>query len=629
MLELTNLTLEFGDRTLFSNVNLQLHPNHCYGLVGANGTGKSTLLKILTGEAQDYSGQASWPKYAKVGYLKQDHFAYENTRIVDTVIQGLPELWQARKIQDELTQKNEMSLDEAQRYAEAEEIILQFDGYSAESNAARLLNGLGIPDALQEEPLKTLSGGYKLRVLMAQLLFSQPDILLLDEPTNHLDIFTIKWLEGYLREFKGLLLVVSHDREFLNSICSHVLDIDYQQIKLYTGNYDAFLAAKELEREQIERANANQEKKKADMEAFVRRFKAKASFASMAQSRVKKMEKMEDFDIKVSSRSYPQFIFEPSLNSGRIPVEITDLSKSFDDKKVLNDLNIQIERGDRVAIIGPNGVGKSTLLKIIMQEMTPDSGQSKWGHETHPGYFPQDYHDLMKGDQTCFDWLYSFDATASPGLIRNLLGRLLFSGDDVKNKLSSLSGGEATRLIFAKLMLEANNILILDEPTNHLDLEAIDMLTSALSKYKGTLLLVSHNRFFVSNIATRIIELKPDGFLDFKGTYAEYLEKQGVDHLSRDVSLKDRAVLGDQLKSKAKKDKPALSGKAAYKAYKARKRKMDKLKKTIAQLQESSEELKSQLEASPTPAIEAQLDEKLRQWNAAKVDLEELEAEDD
>lgn len=632
MLEINNLTLEFADRVLFQGVNFQLFPGHCYGLVGANGTGKSTLLKILTGQTQEYSGQVNWPKHASLGYLRQDHFAFEHCRIIDTVIQGRPKLWEARQVQDELSRKPQMDLLDAERYAEAEETIIQLDGYSAESDAARLLDGLGIPTELHEMQLKTLSGGYKLRVLMAQLLFSQPEMLLLDEPTNHLDIFSIKWLEEHLRSFPGLLIVVSHDREFLNAVCSHILDIDYATIRMYTGNYDAFLAAKELAQDQTERAIANQEKKKEEMQAFISRFKAKASWASQAQSRVKKLEKMEDIEIVPSSRRYPSFEFKPSVTSGRIPLAAQDVCKSFGDKQVLRHVDLEIERGDRLAIIGPNGVGKSTLLKILMQALAPDTGTVTWGHEAHPGYFPQDYHDLLQGDQTCFDWLYGFDATAPVGLIRNLLGRMLFSGDDVKNKLSILSGGEATRLIFAKLMLEPSNVLVLDEPTNHLDLEAIDMLTEALAKYTGTLILVSHNRYFVSRVATRILEVKPEGFLDYKGTYAEYLEKYGTDHLSRDVSLKERTVLSKQTEeakvNKQTEKQPVLTGKEAYEAQKALKRKRQQLEKKLPGLEQACQNLEALLlqtvDAHKKAELEAEYEQALILWRETQNELAAL-----
>ncbi len=632
MLELNNLTLEFGDRVLFSDVNFQLYPGNCYGLVGANGTGKSTLLKILTGQTKEYSGQVNWPKSAKIGYLRQDHFAFEDCRIIDTVIQGNVDLWKAKQLQDELTRKGEMDLADAELYAEAEEVIIQNDGYSAESDAARLLDGLGIPADQHDLPLKTLSGGYKLRVLMAQLLFSKPEILLLDEPTNHLDIFSIKWLEEHLKSFSGLLIVVSHDRDFLNTVCTHVLDIDFGTIRSYTGNYDEFLAAKALTQDQTERAIANQEKERADMQRFIDKFKANASWASQAQSRVKKLEKMDVIEIQASSRRYPHFTFKPDVQSGRVPLMGEDVSKSFGDKQVLRNLSFEIERGDRVAIIGPNGVGKSTLLKLVMEQIKPDVGTVQWGHEAHPGYFPQDYHDLLKGDMTCYDWLYGFDATAPVGQIRGLLGQMLFTGDDVKNKISSLSGGESSRLIFAKLMLEPNNILLLDEPTNHLDLEAIDMLTEALAAYTGTVVIVSHNRYFVSKIATRILEIKPDGYLDFKGTYPEYLEKQGVDHLSRDVSLRDRTVMkaqtsdAKQAKAEAKKaDGPALTGKEAYEAQKALKRKRQQLEKKVPQLEKEYLKLEAE-SASGGADMDARLNDALEKWRAAQQELESLNA---
>ncbi|MBF2052516.1 MAG: ABC-F family ATP-binding cassette domain-containing protein [Candidatus Sericytochromatia bacterium] len=630
MLELNQVRLEFADRVLFKDVTYQLYPGHCYGLVGANGAGKSTLLKMLTGQVKEYSGEISWPKQASVGYLKQDHFAYENCSIMDTVIQGNEALWQARETQDRLTRQSDMDLRDAELYAEAEEVIIQHDGYSAESNAARLLDGLGIPAELHQNPLKTLSGGYKLRVLMAQLLFSKPDILLLDEPTNHLDIFSIKWLEQHLRDFPGLLIVVSHDRDFLNAVCSHIMDIDYGTVKLYTGNYDGFLAAKELEKDQKERALANQEKKKEDLQQFINRFKAKATKASQAQSRVKMLEKMEDIEIIPSSRRWPHFQFKPATTSGIIPLTLDGISKSFEDKQVLKQVSIEVERGDRLAIIGPNGVGKSTLLKIIMQLLAPDSGESRWGHEATPGYFPQDYHDLLKGDMTCYDWLYSFDATATIGLIRNLLGRMLFSGDDAMSKISTLSGGEATRLIFAKLMLEPSTVLVLDEPTNHLDLEAIDQLTEALAAYTGTLIFVSHNRYFVSRIATRILELKPDGYLDFRGTYPEYLEKYDTDHLSRDVSLKERTVMDQQVKNKqaaeGKKEAPA-GGKEDYKAQKALRRKRQQLERKVEELGLKALELEEQYEQSLEPEAEARWTEALKAWKLAEEELAALGAE--
>ncbi len=594
MLELKNVKLEFGDRALFSDVTLQLFAGQRYGLVGANGAGKSSLLRMLTGEIKEYDGDMSWPKHAKLGYLQQDHFAYEHQRIVDVVIQGNQALWIARQTQDQLVRKGEMDMAEAQLYAEAEDIIIQHDGYSAESEAARMLDGLGIPIEQHELPLNTLSGGYKLRVLMAQMLFGKPEILLLDEPTNHLDIYSIKWLETYLLEFPGLLLVVSHDHLFLNGVCSKILDVDFGTIREYTGNYHEFVAAKALEQEQIEKSIVRQDKKKADLMEFINRFKAKASHASSAQSRVKQLGRMEEIEQKPSSRQYPSFAFVPHAQSGRTTLAVENVGKSYDDKRVLSQLTFEVERGDRIAIIGPNGVGKSTLLKILMDQVTADEGKFEWGHEAKPGYFAQDYHEALQGDISAFDWLYHFDATSTIGRIRSLLGRMLFSGDDVFNKVTSLSGGEATRLIFARMMLLPSNVLILDEPTNHLDLEAIEMLIEALAEYTGTILLVSHNRYLVSKVATRVLELKPEGLLDFKGGYAEYLEKHDSDHLSRDVSLKERQVLSQQnetgkeeqaAKSGKAPAKPLLTGKDAYKAQKTLRRQIQTLEKQVKKLE--------------------------------------------
>ncbi|PIQ23009.1 hypothetical protein COW36_01865 [bacterium (Candidatus Blackallbacteria) CG17_big_fil_post_rev_8_21_14_2_50_48_46] len=601
MLEINDLTVEFGDRALFQNVSLVFYDKKRYGLVGANGAGKSTFLRILTGQEHHYSGEITWPKDIRVGVLNQDHFAFEDQTIQNVVIQGKKNLWEALQTQDQLSQKSDMSLEESALYAEAEAVILREGGYTAESEAAKLLLGLGIPDSHHRQLLKTLSGGYKLRVLLAQLLFSQPEILLLDEPTNHLDIDSIKWLESYLNQYPGLLIVVSHDRGFLNGVSTQIVDIDYGTLRIYTGNYDAFEAAKALEKEQKEKALESQEKRKEELQAFVDRFRAKATKASAAQSRVKMIEKMEAIEIQPSSRRYPAFRFSPHTTSGIIPLQVKDLGKSYADKQVLKDLSFEVERGDRIALIGPNGVGKSTLLKILMQELEADQGSFQWGHEVLPGYFPQDYRSQLEKQMNVFDWLYQYDATATVSQIRGLLGQALFSGDSVKNKLSTLSGGEATRLIFARMMLLPSNFLLLDEPTNHLDMESIESLTEALREYKGTLLVVSHNRYFVSEVATRILELRPEGFTDFKGSYSEYLEKAGTDHLNRDLSLQQRTVLSQQTQKVEIRNDNAQN----YEARKQQQRRIKQLEKRIPELEELCLSLENKIQASDLALAEA------------------------
>jgi ATPase subunit of ABC transporter with duplicated ATPase domains len=643
MLEVNQLTVEFGVRALFRDVNLLFYDKKRYGLVGANGAGKSTFLRILTGQEHNYSGQINWPKDVRVGVLNQDHFAFEDQAIIEVVIQGKKALWDALQSQKSLAQKSELSIEESHAYSEAESVIQRESGYTAESEAAKLLLGLGIPDNHHLQALKTLSGGYKLRVLLAQLLFSQPEILLLDEPTNHLDIYSIKWLESYLTQYPGLLIVVSHDRGFLNGVCNQIVDIDYGTLRVYTGNYDAFEAAKVLEREQKEKALDQQDKRKEELQAFVDRFRAKATKASAAQSRVKMIEKMEEIEIPPSSRRYPHFRFLPHTTSGIVPLQVKDLAKSYAQKQVLSGVSFEVERGDRIALIGPNGVGKSTLLKILMKEIAADQGEFVWGHEVLPGYFPQDYHSQLEKQLTVFDWLYKYDATATHGQIRALLGQSLFSGDSVKHKLSTLSGGEATRLVFARLMLLPSNFLVLDEPTNHLDMESIESLTESLKNYKGTLLVVSHNRYFVSEVATRILELKPEGLVDFKGSYSEYLEKEGTDHLSRDVNLRQRTVLNQQTQSNTEKNDNALN----YEARKQQQRRIKQLEKRIPELEQLCLELEEKIQACEPLLAEAyisgseseqqhllqqkeQLDQKMtnsmEEWEESEQELIQLQA---
>lgn len=639
MLNILHLTMQYGIRSLFDDVSLQLYPGHRYGLVGANGSGKSTLMRIISGEEKDFSGQIQQPANQKLGVLQQDHFRYENETILDTVLMGRAELWQARQEQAELLKLHEMDADQSQHFAELEDVIHREGGYTAESEAAQLLDGLGIPAATHQQPLHTLSGGYKLRILMAQLLFSQPDVLLLDEPTNHLDIFSIRWLEQYLRSYEGLLLVISHDRDFINAVSTDIVDIDYGTIKVYTGNYEQFLAMKDLEQEQKEKALKRQDEKKAELQAFVDRFKAKATKASQAQSRVKMIEKMEAIDIPVSSRRAPHLNFSQVCKSGIKPLEVVGLSKSFEEKQVLNQISFEIERGDKIALIGPNGIGKSTFLKILMGQLTADEGTFTWGYETYPAYFPQDHHDLLKGNHSVYEWLYQFDALADIATIRGLLARALFTGDDAAKPISVLSGGEASRLILAQLMLVKHNVLLLDEPTNHLDMESIDELARALHEYPGTVIIVSHNRYFVGAIAKRIIEITPTGLQDFKGTYAEYLERQGTDHLTRDVDLKQRSSL-KAAPPAPEEEKPGLSYNERKDLQKLERQlqkqieqshaKMEKTEQAIAALQAQLEDYEAYLQMSPTEQqalhrqkkeLEEQTQTLLNEWEDAENEL--------
>jgi len=551
MLGLGNLGKSYGDRTLFENVSVQLNAGSRYGLVGANGSGKTTLLKILAGDETPTEGTLSLQKGARVGVLRQDRFLDDDQRIVDVAMQGDVDVWELLERQRRLRAEGPEGATQA---AALEDRVAALDGYTLEARAGEVLEGLGIPTHQHEEPLRILSGGFKLRVLLAQVLLGRPDLLLLDEPTNHLDILSIRWLEKFLERFDGCAVVISHDQRFLDNVATHILDVDYQTVTLYTGNYTRFEQQKEAIRTQKEAENARVEKQIAHKKAFVERFKAKATKARQAQSRVKQIEKMEIEELPQSSRRAPSFRFEIQRPSGKDVLAVEGVAKAYGEKQVLDGVGLAVRRGERIAIIGPNGLGKSTLLKIAVGTLRPDAGEVHWGHETHVGYFAQDHKDVLgESDQTVLSFLHDVVPTASQSFVRGQLGRVLFSRDEVQKKIKALSGGEAARLVFARLAVEKPNVLILDEPTNHLDLEAIHALRDALADYEGTLLFVSHDRWFVSALATRIIEITPEGPRDFLGGYEDYLAAQGDDHLDADqVVLRARKERKKEGKGKGK-----------------------------------------------------------------------------
>jgi len=551
MLTVNELSKSFGDQTLFEDVSIQFNQGSRYGIVGANGSGKSTLLRILAGQEESSGGQITMPKRARMGILEQDHFQYENNRIIDVVMMGNRPLWNAMVEKEEVLARAHEHFD-ADRYADLEDIILQHDGYAMEAHAGEILEGLLIESAVHESPLSVLSGGFKLRVLLAQTLASKPDILLLDEPTNHLDIVSIAWLETFLQEYTGCAIVVSHDHRFLDNVCSHIVDVDYQRALLYTGNYTAFEKAKELERSRKEHEIGKREKEIADQKAFVERFKAKASKARQAQSRIKRIEKIVIEKLPESSRRYPRFRFVPTRQPGRVALEVDGVSKAYGDNEVLNNVSFKVDRGDRLAIIGPNGIGKSTLLKIIMGDETADEGNAEWGYETHPGYFAQDHSDLLKNPMdTIHSALWDHCPQEGTGFVRGKLAEVLFGKDDVEKKIGALSGGEATRLIFAQIGVKNPNVLILDEPTNHLDLEGINALANGLNSYEGTIIFVSHDRWFVSELATRVIEIHTNGIEDFRGSYSEYIARFH-DHLDNEAVLERERTEKKNRKKKKK-----------------------------------------------------------------------------
>ncbi|MCH8145610.1 MAG: ABC-F family ATP-binding cassette domain-containing protein [Gemmatimonadetes bacterium] len=539
MISASNLAKSFGDRTLFSGVSLQLNAGERYGLVGANGSGKTTLLRILSNDLEASEGTVSVAKRLRIGVLSQDQFIHENHAILDVALMGNPELWRAMVEKEAIIVKADTHFD-ADRFAELEEIVQRHDGYAAEARAATILEGLGIPTQVHRDPMSTLSGGFKLRVLLAQVLASAPDILLLDEPTNHLDIISIRWLEIFMRDFAGLLVVVSHDHRFLDNITTVILDVDYETVLSYRGNYSAFLEAKRAERERRVKDITARKREIAHHQKFVDRFRAKASKARQAQSRVRLIEKKADAleELPESSRRYPTFRFEPRRDSGRDVLTIKGVKKAFGENAVLHGVDLLVQRGERLAIIGPNGIGKSTLLKIVMGEETADAGSVEWGYETHPGYFAQNCQEQFKTlTGTAEEWVWNFCPGKDIGFVRGRMAQMLFSGDDVKKRLKALSGGEATRLIFSRLTIERPNVLVLDEPTNHLDLESIEALVKGLKSYRGTLILVSHDRWFVGQFATRIVEITSDGIRDYPGTYEEYVHACGDDHLDVDTVI--------------------------------------------------------------------------------------------
>jgi ATPase subunit of ABC transporter with duplicated ATPase domains len=550
MISITNLEKTYGDRTLFADVSAQLNGGQRYGLVGANGSGKTTLLSILTGDLEPSAGEVALARRLRLGVLRQDQFLYEEEKVLHVALMGHQDLWEVMVEKEKLLANAETHFD-ADRFSELEDLVQSFDGYTAEARAAMILEGLGLPADIHHDPLSTLSGGFKLRVLLAQVLAGAPDVLLLDEPTNHLDILSIRWLETFLRDFVGPVVVISHDHRFLDNVCTDILDVDYATVTEYKGNYSAFIAAKLRERERRDKDITKRESEIAHHQKFVDRFRAKASKARQAQSKVRMIEKKADALVALppTSRRYPHFKFRQKRDSGRDVLKITGIKKAFDDNEVLHGVDLLVQRGDRLAIMGPNGIGKSTLLKIIMDDLAPDEGTVKWGYETHPGYFAQDHKEQFdRPKRTAETWIWEFCPDQTIGFVRGNLAMMLFSGDDVEKRLESLSGGEAARLVFSKLAIAQPNVLVLDEPTNHLDLESIEALVEGLKAFDGTLILVSHDRWFVGQLATRIVEIKPNEVRDYQGTYEAYVHFCGDDHLDS-----DRVVLKAKTEKKQRK----------------------------------------------------------------------------
>jgi ATPase subunit of ABC transporter with duplicated ATPase domains len=542
MLSVNNISMRFGPRVLFEDVTCTFMAGRRYAVSGPNGAGKSTFMKILTGEIEPTKGSVTRPK--KMGVLRQDQFAFDAFRVIDTVIMGNAPLWQALQERDALYAKphDELTDADGMRLGELEGIVGEEGGYTAEADAGVLLDGLGVESALHERKMSELQGGQKVRVLLAQALFGNPSALLLDEPTNHLDLDSVHWLQDYLREYEGVLIVISHDRHFLNSVCTHTADIDYETIIMYNGGYDDMVVAKTQIRARIETENAQREKKIAQLNEFIARFSA-GTRSAQATSRKKEVERLQTSELARSNIQRPYIKFDMKRNSGRHPLEIKSVEKSYGELKVIPRFTASVTRGEKIALMGRNGTGKSTMLKSLIRGATGfiedadkqfpiNGGTVVWGHEVAVGYFAQDHTDsITKGldasrprvNTTAIEWLWQFDPAASQQELRGLMGQMLFSGEDALKPTAALSGGESARLIFCRLMLQKPNFLVLDEPTNHLDLESINALNIALQRYDGTVLLVTHDHDVIDEVATRIWHFSGGKIEDFKGPYEEFL----------------------------------------------------------------------------------------------------------
>ena len=538
MIQASNVTLRLGKKALFEDVNIKFTEGNCYGLIGANGAGKSTFLKILTGEIEPTKGDIILTPGQRISFLKQDHFQYDEFKVLDTVIMGNERLYQIMKEKDAIYAKEDFSEEDGIKASELEAEFAGMNGWEAESDAATLLNGLGIPTEIHDKQMSELPASDKVKVLLAQALFGNPDILLLDEPTNHLDLDAIRWLEEFLINFDNTVIVVSHDRYFLNKVCTHTADIDYAKIQLYAGNYDFWYESSQLMIKQMKEANKKKEEKIKELQEFIQRFSANASKSKQATSRKRALEKIELDDIRPSSRKYPYIDFRPEREIGNEVLTVEHLSKTIDGIKVLDDISFIIGREDKVAFVGSNTIANTTLFQILAGELEPDEGNYKWGVTTSQSYFPKDNTELFSGNETIVDFLMPFSPEKDPTYVRGFLGRMLFPGEDGIKKVNVLSGGERVRVMLSKMMILASNVLIIDEPTAHLDMESITALNNGLIKFPGVVLFTSQDHQFIQTIANRIMEITPGGLIDKITTYDEYLDN--------DEMARKRQILSNQ-----------------------------------------------------------------------------------
>ncbi len=529
MISTSGITMQFGEKPLFENISVKFGDGNRYGLIGANGCGKSTLMKILGGDLEPTAGHVSIGRHQRVGKLRQDHFAFEDHSVLDTVMMGYEKLWKIKEERDLIYSQSELNEEDGMRAGDLESQFAELDGYSAEASAGELLLSMDIPQSCHEGLMKSIAPGWKLRVLLAQALFADPDIVLLDEPTNNLDINAIRWVEGVINEHECTMIIISHDRHFLNMVCTHMADLDYGELRIYPGNYDEYMTAASQARQQLLSANARKKAKIAELQTFVSRFSANASKSSQATSRARQIEKIKLEEVKPSSRVNPYIRFEQDKKLFRIALELKGMSKGFDEQPLFENFDLMVPVGERVAVIGPNGIGKTTLLRCLAGDLKEDGGLIKWSENVNIGYYAQDHSADFAKEMSLFDWMNQWKKEEHGDQeVRGNLGRMLFSQNEIKKSVRALSGGEQGRMLFGKFMFQNPNVLLLDEPTNHMDMEFIESLNTALENYPGTLIFVSHDREFVSSIATRIVELTPEGIVDYHGTYEEYLRSQGV-----------------------------------------------------------------------------------------------------
>ena len=528
MITASNISLSYGTQVLFKEVNIKFTPGNCYGIIGANGAGKSTFLKILSGELEPDTGEVIVTPGERMAVLRQDHFAFNDYRVIDTVIMGHQKLYDVMQQRDEIYAKADFSEEDGIKAAELEGEFAELGGWEAEANAGQMLDGLGIPQDMHEKKMAEIEDNLKVRVLLAQALFGNPDILLLDEPTNHLDLESIHWLEDYLEDFNNTVIVVSHDRHFLNTVCTHICDIDYGKIQLYVGNYDFWYMSSQLAAKQLKDEKKRREEKIAELKEFIQRFSSNVAKAKQATSRKKLIDKLTIDDIKPSSRRFPYVAFKPNREIGKNVLEIKNLSKTIEGEKILDNLSLTINPGDKVAFVGPNHYAKTVLFQIIAGEMEPDEGSYTWGVTTSLSYFPKDNTGMFKDNESIADYLQQFSTEDDDTYVRSFLGRMLFTGDEALKPCNVLSGGERVRVVLAKMMLQGANCMIFDEPTSHLDLESIQALNNGIIDFKGVVLFNSHDHQFVDSIANRIIEFTPDGVIDKLMSFEDYINDESI-----------------------------------------------------------------------------------------------------